>query len=784
MYVPARLTRLACARFARDVSHNDLSRLPKGLANKMVHDPEYTINLEGNYELVYVKNNISTECLLTDTVGFAQQHRIVQVDGVEIRTDVCKMCSTDVIVIITTIFIVAWIVVGGSIIWKVAGADWRPDSRAGVSCVVYYGRCASAHTAASNWYNDISRHLDEDEGSIRLDHSGVGCGDEVILKNLRGKHMKFTTMHATVIKLSSDGSKAKVSVHGAHKFREFPVENMEPKMDLEVHDDTETPALCFCISQEWVEAESFVEDMLRILTQRIRIDEHTRDDIDLENAGLATGCVFVLFGVSADNQTILTLTEKLQITPDQIATSDANGGLDLDRKEQLLGQIEHFLEMESVDFLDNQEHFRSLVDARAEAQGALASALSNKSAQHAAKILGNQAKIVSAQLSQCFMALQLDLAWPNFLVSFGHWLGSFIVFDLEFFTVALCMRDEVVANTAVAVFLLVVFAVICVVVQHNQWRQGKCRKHTWNSGTADDNNAAAATAAHLTNTGWAAFTLLSPLVLSQCLFMAVNNGQHIPLIVLTVIIPGFALFKLLQARRGSRLHSRAFEASFGWLCARYRPVCFWWEIIYLENRFAVIIAEQMLDPVAAVCVGIVLTVVMLGLQHVNKPFMESEEEAEHWSSPNKMATLAYICQLIVMIAGLASDNSSADTVAGVALHVALSLIVMIALFLPLSLAAIMLRQVRQAALLELQDADDSSETINVVNRPARVYRSDESLRQRPQNRNTLVLQQPVLQDAQVLVGEEAPATAPAFEEERDSPMSMVQIRDTVSRSHT
>ena len=176
----------------------------------------------------------------------------------------------------------------------------------------------------------------------------------------------------------------------------------------------------------------------------------------------------------------------------------------------------------------------------------------------------------------------------------------------------------------------------------------------------------------------------------------------------------------------------------------------------------------MLDPVAAVCVGIVLTVVMLGLQHVNKPFMESEEEAEHWSSPNKMATLAYICQLIVMIAGLASDNSSADTVAGVALHVALSLIVMIALFLPLSLAAIMLRQVRQAALLELQelsDADDSTETINVVARPARV-------------------QQLVLQDTQVLVGEEAPATAPAFEEERDSPMSMVQIRDTVSRSHT
>ena len=57
----------------------------------------------------------------------------------------------------------------------------------------------------------------------------------------------------------------------------------------------------------------------------------------------------------------------------------------------------------------------------------------------------------------------------------------------------------------------------------------------------------------------------------------------------------------------SLLRSQAFESKYGWLCARYRQECYWWEIAYLEVRFVSIAIDAFLPSFVAGCVIIGIT---------------------------------------------------------------------------------------------------------------------------------------------------------------------------------
>ena len=66
-----------------------------------------------------------------------------------------------------------------------------------------------------------------------------------------------------------------------------------------------------------------------------------------------------------------------------------------------------------------------------------------------------------------------------------------------------------------------------------------------------------------------------------------------------------------------------------------------------------------------------------------KPYMETEEEAAHWSGPNTMGTVSYVSQLMVLAIGLLSlilEDSLDDTT-----EVLLALVAIVALVVPLGL---------------------------------------------------------------------------------------------------
>ena len=108
--------------------------------------------------------------------------------------------------------------------------------------------------------------------------------------------------------------------------------------------------------------------------------------------------------------------------------------------------------------------------------------------------------------------------------------------------------------------------------------------YKWRKWKLGDDEAAAATAAHAANFGWALFTLGSPAAVSG--IVAFRNwggpgrlGDELKLadeLTVSVImcspfvllIPLLALHRLHKAKAAGTLHSRAFEARYGWLCSR------------------------------------------------------------------------------------------------------------------------------------------------------------------------------------------------------------------------
>ena len=82
---------------------------------------------------------------------------------------------------------------------------------------------------------------------------------------------------------------------------------------------------------------------------------------------------------------------------------------------------------------------------------------------------------------------------------------------------------------------------------------------------------------------------------------------------------------------------------------------------------------------------IAITLCLLLMQAKLKPYRETAEDAAHWSSANKMGTLGYSSQLVVLAVGLLcvilGDSASE------AVKIVLALIAVVALMVPLVLTA-------------------------------------------------------------------------------------------------
>lgn len=158
-----------------------------------------------------------------------------------------------------------------------------------------------------------------------------------------------------------------------------------------------------------------------------------------------------------------------------------------------------------------------------------------------------------------------------------------------------------------------------------------------------------------------------------------------PFVIIGLIIPVCAWFSLRKAKKaGAEIAAR-----FGWLCAHYEANCYWWEIMTFQGRLLTMSALLFPQSIS-VAIYMVVTTTMLTLQLRFKPFLESKDEAAHWSSPNKQAVLCYIASLTFMTVGFLAQVSEPDSDSFAS--ILLSFVAIAALLTPLAMSVIIVGQ--------------------------------------------------------------------------------------------
>eukprot|EP01043_Picozoa_sp_COSAG02_P060309 COSAG02_NODE_7851_length_2818_cov_1.966900_3_plen_140_part_00 len=132
----------------------------------------------------------------------------------------------------------------------------------------------------------------------------------------------------------------------------------------------------------------------------------------------------------------------------------------------------------------------------------------------------------------------------------------------------------------------------------------------------------------------------------------------------------------------------------------------------LEARFAMMGAGTLARPTPAAITSIFVTSALLAMQVKHKPFLESKEEAGHWSSPNTMAVIAYVCQLMMLAVGLVSLLWQIDDDVGLVL----SMVAVVPLFIPIFLTGIILTTNGSPSTTAVDASSDID--INTTDNPA------------------------------------------------------------------
>jgi len=237
--------------------------------------------------------------------------------------------------------------------WMVSSADWSPDCQSGESCIVHFGRVDSGRHAADAWFEMADRRLEEDAGSVHLDHAAAEIvrGDEVVV-SLSSKGEVVDTTQGTV--MSVDGDNARVSVHGKAGIKKIPLSDLEMMQTTVLEPGASRPALCFCLSDEWCSATTFVEDVTRILCARSGVDLAVgaiAEMLDPRRQALTAGCGWVLCGdVVATTDGHRWLVDVLKVPTENMLVVDEQGkAQSADDASDLLGQMEDFLTSQRTD---------------------------------------------------------------------------------------------------------------------------------------------------------------------------------------------------------------------------------------------------------------------------------------------------------------------------------------------------------------------------------------------------------------------------------------------------
>ena len=279
----------------------------------------------------------------------------------------CESClpvnggPTDIQYSLSVVALIGLGIGGGMLLWKVAGADWRPDCQSGASCLVHFGRANTAHTAAEVWLEMVDVRLAEDAGSVRLDHatSEIVRGDEVKITSDEhtGRTLcctKFSLLNCQGSVVDVDGTSARVSVHGHSGIKKLPLHDLELLPSTQTHEPGQSrPALCFCLGSEWCSAVTFTQDITRVLGERSGValpvaavaqmsDEHKQN--------LTAGCAFVVCGqAAAATAGHRWLVDVLKINDESLVLADAAGQVESpDDNSRVLRVMEDFLVRHSL----------------------------------------------------------------------------------------------------------------------------------------------------------------------------------------------------------------------------------------------------------------------------------------------------------------------------------------------------------------------------------------------------------------------------------------------------
>eukprot|EP01047_Picozoa_sp_COSAG01_P039376 COSAG01_NODE_3250_length_6353_cov_445.752958_5_plen_730_part_00 len=650
------------------------------------------------------------------------------VDGYYESGSKCIQCDYDGFMFgWQVMFWVAATIAAGWLIWRIVSSDWHPHIHHQASCIVHYGRGqleSADYAAALHWFKLIDERLQEDAGSVRLDHpeSAITRGDEVEVSD-DYKNKRFRGAHGTVIAVREQDQRATVSAHGKSGITTIPLENLTLLPNAQQSPNKST-ALCFCLGTDWCQSANFAQDIIDLLIARAfdttygRLDVAAAADLPVqEKEQLMAGCVFVLCGEDLPQTTgYQWLRDTMLVSSDRaVVVADGLGQCTSeDDMNTTLSGLETFLqECEKAGVQSEETLLRETVGLREVAHAA------SVVARQSSKQLTNLSKIVSAQLQQCLAVLAVRLQWPEFVTKLRDFVASLVLLDLFAVVPTECAiggggDDGVFFTGVVQVALFIcVCSGLCGFTGYNQYRW---RRY--------DDAPAGARATHLTNFGWALYTVVSPAAMAAMVASTDSSRTDLshrylipflvaPILLICLLPAGFALHRMRIAKRKGLLRSRAFEARYGWLCARYRPECFWWEILYLETRYATIAAEQFLSPGVAALVILGLSLAMFFLSAWLSPFEETKEEASSWrTSPNRQAIVAYVSQLVIVVFGLICHMGEAP---GVILGFVVCVFVIPALFIPFAMAsAVLYLAVRDSSILELpQNKVRTSSTVKL-----------------------------------------------------------------------
>jgi hypothetical protein len=316
--------------------------------------------------------------------------------------------------------------------------------------------------------------------------------------------------------------------------------------------------------------------------------------------------------------------------------------------------------------------------------------------------LTHQFKIVWQQLQLSFVGLSLNWNWPNFMTWFRRYFSWIQLDSAAVVPLACVFSTDMKPNSMVdspgsidpgglsgerQKFLVVSYFSVAVLLIVVAFRV--------KFGLAAKTSASAArNVAHITNFLWASYTLLGPLVWASAIGIFLAKGDDhlftagadeiavvlgIPFVFVGVALPALALTLMLKAKTHGTLQAPQSEARYGWLCADHNPNCFWWEIMTLEVRLLVMFSVT-LSAAASQALISAVALSLLGLQWIFKPFRETSEEANHWTSPNNQALLASVVVVFVMLVGVICTLSELTPGSGVA--TAIGLLTMAVLLIP------------------------------------------------------------------------------------------------------